>query len=173
MHISHDPNTLGRSIVPDLSILSEQRSAISDISDAVDGMLTKDRIAKIRASRLAEVSALTSQLNQTREVALRARFDNSPLIWERVGYELQQALDKDAVIVPELGTEYYKLLRQLTLGGSNKQKIGRTKGSALGWGMAAAFGVNVALPERQVVAVAGRRRIPLQPVGNSVEHRPL
>ena len=86
---------------------------------------------------------------------MRARFDNSPLIWERVGYELQQALDKDAVIVPELGTEYYKLLRQLTLGGSNKQKIGRTKGSALGWGMAAAFGVNVALPERQVVAVQG------------------
>jgi len=155
VHISHDPNTLGRSIVPDLSILSEQRAAIRDISDAVDGMLTKDRMAKIRSSRLAEVSALTSQLKQTREVALRARFDNSPLIWERVGYELQQALDKDAVIVPELGTEYYKLLRQLTLGGSNKQKIGRTKGSALGWGMAAAFGVNVALPERQVVAVQG------------------
>ena len=98
---------------------------------------------------------MTSTLKQSREMALRARFDNSPLIWERVGYELEKALDKDAVIVPELGTEYYKLLRQLTLGGANKQKIGRTKGDALGWGVAAAFGVNVALPERQVVAVQG------------------
>jgi len=69
--------------------------------------------------------------------------------------ELEKALDKDAVIVPELGTEYYKLLRPLTLGGANKQKIGRTKGDALGWGVAAAFGVNVALPDRQVVAVQG------------------
>jgi thiamine pyrophosphate-dependent acetolactate synthase large subunit-like protein len=155
VHISHDPNTLGRAVVPDLSILSEVRTAIRDLSDAVDGMLTKDRMARIRASRLAEVSALTSQLKQSREVALRARFDSSPVTWERVGYELQKSLDKDAVIVPELGTEYYKLLRQLTLGGSNKQKIGRTKGDALGWGVAAAFGVNVALPDRQVVSIQG------------------
>jgi thiamine pyrophosphate-dependent acetolactate synthase large subunit-like protein len=155
VHISHDPNTLGRSIVPELSILSEVRTAIRDLSDAVDGMLTRDRIARIRSSRLAEVSALTSQLKQSREMALRARFDNSPLTWERVGYELEKALDKDAVIVPELGTEYYKLLRQLTLGGSNKQRIGRTKGDALGWGLAAAFGVNLALPDCQVVAVQG------------------
>ena len=155
VHISHDPNTLGRSIVPDLTILSEVRTAIADLSDAVDGMLTKDRIARIRSSRLAEVSALTSTLKQSREQALRARFDNNPLIWERVGYELEKALDKDAVIVPELGTEYYKLLRQLTLGGPNKLKFGRTKGDALGWGVAAAFGVNVALPDRQVVAVQG------------------
>lgn len=155
VHISHDPNTLGRAIIPDLSILSEQRLAIRDISDALDGMLTKDRMAKIRATRLAEVSKLTAELKQSRETALRARFDNSPLIWERVGYELEKALDKDAVIVPELGTEYYKLLRQLSLGGANKQRIGRTKGNALGWGMAAAFGVNVALPERQIVAIQG------------------
>ena len=155
VHISHDPNTLGRSMVPDLSILSEVRTAIRDLSDALDGMLTKDRMARIRSSRLAEVSSFTNQLRQSREAALRARFDNSPLTWERVGYELQKALDNDAVIVPELGTEYYKLLRQLTLGGRNKQKIGRTKGDALGWGLAAAFGVNVALPGRQVVAVQG------------------
>ena len=155
VHISHDPNTLGRSIVPDLSILSEVGTAIRDLSDAVDSLLTKDRLAKIRASRLAEVSAFTAQMKQSRELAFRARFDQSPLTWERVGYELQQALDKDAVIVPELGTEYYKLLRQLTLGGANKQKIGRTKGNALGWGVGAALGVNAALPEKQVVAIQG------------------
>jgi thiamine pyrophosphate-dependent acetolactate synthase large subunit-like protein len=155
VQICHDPNTLGRSIVPDLSILSEVRAAIRDISDAVDGMLTKDRIARIRSSRLAEVSALTSELKQSRELSLRARFNDSPLTWERVGYELEKALDKDAVIVPELGTEYYKLLRQLRLGGTNKQMIGRTTGDALGWGMGAAFGVNVALPEKQVVAIQG------------------
>ena len=155
VHISHDPNTMGRSTVPDLAILSEVRTAIRDLSDALDGMLTKDRMAKIRSTRLAEVSALTGQLKQSREIALRARFDDSPLTWERVGYELEKALDKDAVIVPEVGTEYSKILRQLTLGGPNKQKIGRTKGQALGWGVAAAFGVNVALPERQVVALQG------------------
>src|SRR5262245_4599148 len=155
VHISHDAKALGRSFTSDLSILSEVRTAIRDLSDAVDAMLTKDQMAKIRSSRLAEVSALTASLKQSREMALRAHFDSSPVTWERVGYELERVLDKDAVIVPELGTQYYKIYRQLKLGGSNKQRIGRTKGDALGWGLAAAFGVNLALPDRQVVALQG------------------
>jgi thiamine pyrophosphate-dependent acetolactate synthase large subunit-like protein len=155
VHISHDAQALGRSFAPDVSILSDLRSAIRDLSDAVDSMATKDRIARIRSSRLANVSALTSSLKQSREIALRAHFDNSPITWERVGFELERALDKDAVIVPELGTQYYKIYRQLTLGGANKQRIGRTKGDALGWGLAAAFGVNLALPDRQVVSLQG------------------
>jgi thiamine pyrophosphate-dependent acetolactate synthase large subunit-like protein len=155
VHISHDPKALGRSFPVDLSILSDVRTAIRDISDAVDAMLTKDRLAKVRATRLTEVSALTTALKQSRDMALRAHFDSSPVTWERVGYELEKVLDKDAVIVPELGTQYYKIYRQLKLGGANKQRIGRTKGDALGWGLAAAFGVNLALPEKQVVALQG------------------
>jgi benzoylformate decarboxylase len=34
-------------------------------------------------------------------------------------------------------------------------RIGRTTGSALGWGVGAAFGVQLALPDRQVVCVQG------------------
>lgn len=155
VQISHDPNTMGRSFAPDLSILSEVTFAIRDLSDAVDSMLTKDRLAKIRAERLAQVSAYTTQLKQSRDLALKAHFDRSPITWERVGYELEKNLDRDAVIVPELGTEYYKMYRQLKLGGENKLRFGRTKGDALGWGMAAAFGVNLAFPDRQVVALQG------------------
>lgn len=155
VHISHDPDILGRPVPVDLAILSDMRSAIRDLSDALDGLLTTDRIARIRAKRSAEISAFTARLKQSRELALRARFDRSPLSWERVGYELEKALDKDAVVVPELGSQYYKVLRQLTFGGANKKKIGRTTGSALGWGVAAAFGVNLALPERQIVSLQG------------------
>jgi benzoylformate decarboxylase len=155
VHISHEPQALGRSFAPDLGILSDMRAAIRDLSDAVDGMVTKDRLARIRASRLADVSRLTTGLKQSREIALRAHFDSSPVTWERVGYELEKILDKDAVIVPELGTQYNKIYRQLKLGGANKQRIGRTRGDALGWGVAAALGVNLALPDRQVVALQG------------------
>jgi thiamine pyrophosphate-dependent acetolactate synthase large subunit-like protein len=155
IHISHDSQALGRSFAPDVTILSDLRAAIRDLSDAVDGLATRDRIARIRTTRLAQVSALTNSLKQSREIALRAHFDSSPVTWERVGFELEKVLDKDAVIVPELGTQYYKIYRQLKLGGANKQRIGRTKGDALGWGLAAAFGVNLALPDRQVVALHG------------------
>jgi benzoylformate decarboxylase len=155
VHVSHDPQALGRSFAPDMTVLSDLRLAIRDLSDAIDAMATSDRVARIRSSRLAATSALTSGLKQSREIALRANFDSSPVTWERVGFELEKVLDRDAVIVPELGTQYYKIYRQLKLGGANKQRIGRTKGDALGWGVAAAFGVNLAMPDRQVVALQG------------------
>ena len=155
IHISHDPKALGRAFPADLSILSDVRTAIRDISDAVDGMLTKDRMSRIRSTRLAQISAFTAGLKKSQDIAFRAHFDSNPITWERVGFELEKVLDKDAVIVPELGTQYYKMYSQLKLGGSNKQRIGRSKGDALGWGLAAAFGVNLALPDRQIVALQG------------------
>jgi len=156
VQISHDPTILGKVFTADLVIASDVRAAIRDLSDALDGILTKDRMARIRSGRLAEVSAFTGKLKQSREQALHGRFDQNPLSWERVGYELDQALDKDAVIVTELGpAEGSRLLRQITFGKGNKLRIGRTTGSALGWGVGAALGVNVALPDRQVVSLQG------------------
>ena len=155
VHISHDPDILGRAYASDLLVASDVRLAIRDLSDAVDGLLTRDRMARIRSTRLAEISAYSTQLKQSREMVLRSRFDESPVSWERLGYELEQALDRDAVIVPELGSQYWKVLAQLTFGGDNKLKFGRTVGSALGWGVGAAFGVSLALPSRQVVSLQG------------------
>jgi thiamine pyrophosphate-dependent acetolactate synthase large subunit-like protein len=155
VHVSNDPDILGKVFPADLAIASDMRVGIRDISDAVDALLTKDRQARIRSKRLEEISTLTNALKQSRQMALRGRFDTSPLSWERVGYELEQALEKDAVIVPEVGTQSVKLLGQLKFGIDNKLRIGRTTGSALGWGVAAALGVNLALPERQVVSIQG------------------
>ena len=155
IHISHDPDILGRAYASDLMVASDVRLAIRDLSDAVDGLLTRDRMARTRSTRLADISAYTTQLKRSREMAMRSRFDDSPLSWERVGYELEQALDGDAVIVPELGSQYWKVLAQMTFGGDNKLKFGRTTGSALGWGVGAAFGVSLALPGRQVVSLQG------------------
>jgi thiamine pyrophosphate-dependent acetolactate synthase large subunit-like protein len=155
VHVSHDPQILGRVYPFDLTIASNVRLAVRDLSDAVDSLLTRDRISRVRAERLPQVSAYTKRLKASSDIALKAFFDRSPVSWERVGFELEKALDKNAAIVPELGTQAYKLLRHFTFGGENKLKFGRTIGSALGWGMGAAFGVNLALPERQVVALQG------------------
>ncbi len=40
VHISHDPQALGRSFAPDVTILSDLRAAIRDLSDAVDAVAT-------------------------------------------------------------------------------------------------------------------------------------
>lgn len=138
-----------------LSLEADVGPTIKDISTALDGLLTKDRMERIRKERFAKVTAYIGELQKSRDIALQANFDKAPLSWERVGYELEKALDKSAVVVPELGSEGPKLLSQLKCGGNNKLRIGRSLGQALGWGVAASFGVNLALPERQVVAILG------------------
>ena len=155
IHISHDFSLLGKTYPADLSIASDVRLAIRDLSDALDGLLTRERISRIRSARMAQVSELNGQFKASADTAFRAVFDRSPLSWERVGFELERALDRNAVVVPELGTQTFKILRQLKFGGDNKLRFGRTVGSALGWGVGAALGVNLALPERQVVALQG------------------
>src|SRR4029453_1922454 len=108
VHISHDPNILGRVYPVDLAIASDIRMAVRDLSDAMDGLLTRDRMTRIRTTRPPPVAAVTKQLNESLEIARRAFFDRSPLSWERVGFELERALDKDAGIVAELRTRGYK-----------------------------------------------------------------
>jgi len=155
IHVSHDSTLLGKVYPVDLAIASDVRLAIRDLSDAIDGLLTRDRLSRMRSTRLAEVSKVSAQFKASADIAFKAMFDRSPVTWERVGYELERVLDKNAVVVPELGTQTYKILRQLKFGGENKLRFGRTVGSALGWGVGASLGVNLALPDRQVVALQG------------------
>jgi benzoylformate decarboxylase len=154
-HVSFDSSILGATIRPHLPVLADVASTISDLSDAIDSLATADRLEKIRAARLEQVRAFSTTMRQSQQMAVKARFDQAPLSWERIGYELERALAKNAVVVPELGTQKDKLLSQMTFGPDNKLRLGRTTGGALGWGMGAAFGVQLGLPDRQVVSIIG------------------
>ena len=155
IHISSDMEGLGRIFPTDLPILADVPTTVAELSDAIDGMIAKDRLARIQSARLARVTAFTQGLRRSRELALRASFDDVPLSWERVGYELERVLDRNAVLVPEIGSHKGIVFNQLRCGGEDKARIGRTTGQALGWGIPAAFGVQLAVPDRQVVSLQG------------------
>lgn len=155
IHASNDADIIGRRNPTDFPIHAHVSTVVADLSDALDGILTQDRMKKIRTERTAQAQAFNKKLRKSREITLQARFDDTPLAWERVGYELEKALDKNAVIVPEIGSQNQKVLGALSQGKEKKMRIGRTVGSALGWGVGAAFGVQLALPDRQVVALQG------------------
>jgi benzoylformate decarboxylase len=73
--------------------------------------------------------------------------------WQRVAAELDTALEDDAIIVPEL--DYRIPFDWLNLDRGKKWMIGQTTGFALGWGVGAALGVKVAIPDRQVACLVG------------------
>jgi thiamine pyrophosphate-dependent acetolactate synthase large subunit-like protein len=156
VHVSTDSDSIGRIGEVDLPVLAHVSTFIDDLSNAIDGLITADRLSRTRSERTAATTAYTAQLRQAREESLRFQFDQAPMSWDRVGHELEKVLDKNAVIVPELGpTAGNKVLGYLSQGIDAKLRIGRTTGSALGWGLGAAFGAQLALPDRQLVSILG------------------
>jgi thiamine pyrophosphate-dependent acetolactate synthase large subunit-like protein len=155
IHVSCDYSGVGRRFYPDLAIVASVETVIADITSALDGYLTAARQKRIRDGRLAVLNAYMKEIRNAREIAFRANFDSSPLSWERVGYELENALGPNTIIVPELGTEKNKLFSQMKIGPDAKRRVGRTRGWSLGWGAAAALGVQLASPEHHVLALQG------------------
>jgi thiamine pyrophosphate-dependent acetolactate synthase large subunit-like protein len=159
--VTIDPDMLGRVVPTDLGIVAEVKEAAADLHAAIASRVSKARLKARREARLAAIKEHTDKLQADRIRAAQTRWNNHPLSWERVAGELNQVLEQDAIIVPELaqnswlGSGENTGIEQFDFGPGAKTRIGRTTGSALGWGVGAAIGVKLAQPDRQVVALQG------------------
>lgn len=157
MHVSFDAGNLENmgSYRDEVAVLADVGQTIKDVSEAVDSLLTKDRLDKIRRERMDVVKGYRQQRVKAREAALRGVFDETPISWERLGFELEKNLDKNAMIVPEIGSQDQKIYQHMVFGPNAKGRIGRTTGGQLGWGLGTSLGVSLAMPDRQVVTILG------------------
>jgi thiamine pyrophosphate-dependent acetolactate synthase large subunit-like protein len=76
------------------------------------------------------------------------------MIWPQLLHTINRELDRDAIIVPEVGTEEW-VNRSFAFSDLWKTKLGRTVGRSLGWGVSASIGVKLACPDQQVVSIQG------------------
>lgn len=152
-----DTNMLGRTQPMDLAVVGDVGQTIRDLTDAVNALATKDRLAKIRDERLALVKPPVAAAAAERLERARKAFEQSPIHPDRLGYELEQGLDRNAIVVTE---------NLPGLAGKNDflrfghrvadDKLGiATAGSSLGWGPGAALGIKLGAPDRQVVLSIG------------------
>jgi len=144
---------IGTTYPTDIALAAGVRETIVDLTDAVRAIATEDRLRQISEPRLLAARAEQAQRDVQRRDKAREHWDASPMSWPRVSAELDLALDDDAIIVPELDyrTPFYWM--DFDLG--KKMVIGQTTGFALGWGIAAAQGVKIAQPDRQVACLVG------------------
>ncbi len=153
IHASVDPNTIGRNTPLASALVGHLNEVARSLIEAVKSLATPRQIELRTAERRARCAAHTAQVRAARVTAGR-RSRGEPVPWQRLMYELNQQLDRDAVVVEELGTEH-KTLSFFPFADDAKMKIGRTEGRALGWGVGASAGVKLALPDRQVISLQG------------------
>ena len=148
-----DPASLARSAPVDLGMVADLRLAIADLIEAIRGMATDAKLKEIAAERFARTAAYTKEMREFRQQIVKENANRSPVSLERIGLELEAALDKDACFVGDIDSG--RLMETaMSFGGDGKNYFG-TGPNVLGWGMAAAFGVKLARPNQPVVSVVG------------------
>jgi len=137
----------------DIAIAAGVGETLNALLDAVRGMATPERLRQIREPRLAAAREAAAKAQAKREADAKEHWNASPMSWERVSAEIEEVLEDDAIIVPEL--DYRTPYDWLDFSPGKKRLIGQTTGFALGWGVGAALGVKAALPDREVVCLLG------------------
>ena len=148
-----DITNLARNYPTTVPIVANLKQATVNLIEAIQGMATAARLKTIREARVAQTQEYTAKMENFRRQIVRDHWNTSSISEGRLAMELEEALEKDACLVAEMGSGS-PISRLAHFGGDDKQYFGNT-GKALGWGVPAAFGVKLAQPDLPVVAVVG------------------
>lgn len=155
IHARIETDDLARIFPTHFSITGDAGETLRDLIDAIKSMLTKERMEAIRQPRMDAATKFTAAMRDSWHKAAQKNWNKSPMPWERVVFELDKAMDKDAVVVQEIA-DNKRTERWISYGEEGgRTLIGRTTGQCLGWGVGAALGVKLGWPDRQVVSLQG------------------
>ena len=152
VHLDTDPWELAKNYPEAVSILGEPKVTLPELTAALVAARTAaeaeaaaKRLVHVRAegeASLAKLHAMADAVSERRPI--------HPLALMRT---IGRVLPEDAVVVDETvssGNGLRRLLRS-----NDAQSFFGLRGGGIGWGLPAAIGVKLALPERPVVALIG------------------
>jgi benzoylformate decarboxylase len=152
IHLDTDPWQIGKNYPAQVAILGDPKATLPEITAAVTARMT----AGAKAAAGARLKSLTDTIKKDRETfrakarALAAKTPVQPLaLLEAIG----AMLPKDAVVIEEVLSSAPGIRSLIT--SDDEQSFYGLRGGGIGWGLPAAIGAKLALPERPVVALIG------------------
>jgi benzoylformate decarboxylase len=143
VHLDTNPWELGKNYPADAAILGEPKTTLPELTQALRG--DPQRLARLRTEGLDDLA----RLNASAE-ALAERHPIHPLALMRA---IGRVLPADAVVIDETVSSGNGLRRFLK--SDDPQSFFGMRGGGIGWGLPAAIGAKLALPDRPVVALIG------------------
>ncbi|HEX7250246.1 MAG TPA: thiamine pyrophosphate-binding protein [Burkholderiales bacterium] len=143
IHIDVDPAVPGANYKVDVPLIGDARLCLSALSDAVDGR--EGDLTWVEEKKRAKFEKFEAL----------ARSDDTPVKPERVVFELQKHLDKDAIVVADPGTPCPYFSAYYLVKGTGRRYFSNRAHGALGYALAASMGAHVARPKVKTVAVMG------------------
>jgi len=152
VHLDNDPWELGKNYPPQVAILGDPKATLPDIVKAVRDRMPSGARAAAR-ERLEAATAATLAEREALKAKAREMAGATPLQPLSLLAAIGDTLPKDAVVIDETissGVGIRSLIRS-----DDPQSFYGLRGGGIGWGLPAALGVKLALPERPVVALVG------------------
>ncbi len=152
IHLDTDPWQIGKTYPAQVGILGDPKATLPDITAEVGKRMS----AAAKGAATARLKSATDAIRGEREVfrakakAMAGKTPVQPLaLLEAIG----SMLPKDAVVIEEVLSSAPGA-RSL-INSDDPQSFFALRGGGIGWGLPAAIGVKLALPDRPVVALIG------------------
>ncbi len=147
-----DSGSMGNVIATDVPLVADVAYGLDDLIAAVEGLMTQSLRQKAQA-RADEVRRFTDQAQGMRAlVTNNPDWNRSPMLADRLTWEIAQFADKDAIIVHEAGSVNAHSFGFNPIGG---RELFFYYGAHLGSGVGTAAGVKLARPNQQVICLVG------------------
>ena len=155
VRIGLNAGNMGRNYPTDLALLADVKASLADLDAAMKGRIPQQRRGAFGRDRGDQVRGMSAQMWNDFDSRVRGNFGLSPMHPDELTFVMAKTLDRNAVIVGEVHSGYNQHNNFHWGYGDDEQIwIGYT-GNSLGWGLGAATGAKLAMPDRQVVCSIG------------------
>ncbi len=154
--IGIDVNMMSRTVPIDLTLIADPKAGIEDLRDAINSLVTKDRLSRIKTERTESMLPRIASYRADVEDEAKTAFGKTPMHPYELAVLIERAIDKDAITVNESLSHDFSMRHNAIqrFGGNEKRRIA-SGGGSLGWGIGAAIGAKIGEPNRQVVLNIG------------------
>ncbi len=152
IHLDSNFSEIEKMYPTELGIPCDPKAGLADLAAALDQEMSA-AAKETAATRAATLGEMRREAREGYRQKMRTMPDSRPMPVDRMMYELAQALPENAIVADEAITSRGALLQAIepSVPGSYYS----IRGGALGWAMPGALGIQLANPDRPVVAVVG------------------
>jgi benzoylformate decarboxylase len=153
IQIRLDPENIARVYPTEQAVVADIKLAVIALIEEVKRQAPSQRgLKRIAGERLEKARRYNMERKELLKQIAEKRWNDAPLSGERLISELETLLAKDSMIVSENDTYRYHIDHYFRFGPQDKGFFSNA-GYALGWGLPAALGVKLALPDKPVVSI--------------------
>ena len=152
VHLDSATGEVEKNYPTEVGVFADPATGLAELADALDQDMSASA-KEAAATRMAQLGEHRRRAREEYQERLRQRWDNTPMAVERMMHELAAAVPPGTIVADEAVTSRPALMQEFDF--DEPGTFFGIQGGALGWAMPGALGLQLARPDRPVLAVVG------------------